>query len=361
MNKSEALVQLARLGLAGKQEDVAQYVQRLRRNKDMSDIKSQLDMLLSAENNGHYRAVRKTNHDPLPVDLDSRMQLIRPGHHIDDHDPIWNKNIEVPLGQIISERKKHNQLIRHGLTPAKSVLFVGPPGVGKTLGARWLANKLDLPLLVLDLSAVMSSYLGRTGSNIRMVLDYAKGMQCVLLLDEIDAIAKRRDDSGDVGELKRLVNVLLQEIDEWPSSSVLVAATNHPDLLDPALWRRFDLVVEFELPDIKGIQLAFKSFFKETYKKLSPDAIALLTTVTLGKSYSDIEKMCNRLRKEAILTQQDITTLVLEYVGSHISRLDKDDRPAVIESMRAFGYSDRKINTITGMSRDTIRKYSGGR
>src|SRR5690606_32775240 len=105
------------------------------------------------------------------------------------------------------------------------------------------------PLLILDLASVMSSYLGRTGTNLRHVLDYAKSLDCVLLLDELDAIAKRRDDRGEIGELKRLVTVLLQQIDDWPPKSLLIAATNHADLLDPALWRRFDVTLEFPIPD----------------------------------------------------------------------------------------------------------------
>jgi len=94
----------------------------------------------------------------------------------------------------------------------------------------------------------MSSFLGKTGSNIRVVLDFARRQPCVLLLDEFDAITKRRDDSAEIGELKRLVTVLIQAIDEWPADGLLVAATNHPELLDPAIWRRFDRVVEFPLP-----------------------------------------------------------------------------------------------------------------
>ena len=130
-----------------------------------------------------------------------------------------------------------------GLSPTRSAIFVGPPGVGKTLTARWLASQLGVPLYVLDLTAVMSSLLGRSGTNLRAALDFAKRSPCVLLLDEIDAIAKRRSDDTDIGELKRLVTVILQEVDEWPATGLLLAATNHAELIDPALWRRFDLVI----------------------------------------------------------------------------------------------------------------------
>jgi SpoVK/Ycf46/Vps4 family AAA+-type ATPase len=115
--------------------------------------------------------------------------------------------------------------------------------------ARWLAGQLSLPLVVQDLATSISSLLGKTGFNLRRTLDYARSHPCLLLLDEFDAIAKRRDDATELGELKRIVNVLLKELEEWPLQSVLIAATNHPDLLDPAINRRFHLVLKLPLPD----------------------------------------------------------------------------------------------------------------
>ena len=160
------------------------------------------------------------------------------------------------MRQLLDERGAEDKLASLGLAPTRSLLLTGAPGVGKTLTARWIARELNRPLLLLDLSAVMSSFLGRTGNNLRYVLDYAKSVPCVLLLDELDALAKRRDDTIEVGELKRLVTVLLQELDDWPPTGLLVAATNHPDLLDPAIWRRFDLTIEIPLPQDELIEKA---------------------------------------------------------------------------------------------------------
>ena len=172
-----------------------------------------------------------------------------------------------------------------GLTPTRSAIFVGKPGVGKTLTARWVASQLGVPLYVLDLTVVMSSLLGRSGNNLRAALDFAKSTDCVLLLDEIDSIAKRRSDDTDIGELKRLVTVILQEVDEWPTTGLLLAATNHPELIDPALWRRFDLVVEFKLPEMPAVKSAVKRF-------LGPDQTPLgqwidVLTVTVQPRLSD--------------------------------------------------------------------------
>ena len=182
--------------------------------------------------------------------------------------PLLSGDVEDSLGQLIAERRQSDRLQAMGLTPTRSAIFVGPPGVGKTLTARWLAAQLKVPLYVLDLTAVMSSLLGKSGTNLRAAIDFAKREPCVLLLDEIDAIAKRRSDDSDVGELKRLVTVILQEVDEWPASSVLLAATNHPELIDPALWRRFDLVVQFKTPDEQAVKEAIKRFLGPDYALL---------------------------------------------------------------------------------------------
>ena len=225
--------------------------------------------------------------------------------------------------------------------------------------ARWLASQLGVELYVLDLTAVMSSLLGRSGNNLRAALDFAKRTPCVLLLDEIDAIAKRRSDDADVGELKRLVTVILQEVDEWPPTGLLLAATNHPDLIDPALWRRFDLVVEFKLPELPAVKAAVKRFLGPDFA-LFGRWLDILAFAFSGKSFSDIERDIQRFRRAVALGTASDAELIEEFITSRALSLNHQGRidMAILLAKRTR-LSQHAISDITGVSRDTIRKYTG--
>lgn len=270
--------------------------------------------------------------------------------------PMLSDRVRIGLEQLINERKQIDHLAELGLEPSRSAMFVGQPGVGKTLTARWVAQQLGVPLLVLDLTAVMSSLLGRSGANLRTALDYAKSRSCVLLLDEIDAIAKRRSDDADIGELKRLVTVILQEVDEWPSSGLLLAATNHPELIDPALWRRFDLVVEFDAPSHGDVQQAIKRFLGADGSDLEKwlNSLALLYR---GESYSDIERDMNRLRRMLALgglKEEEVLRLLVRDKGGALPHSDRIE--LAVELVTDGGLSQHVASDLTGVSRDTIRK-----
>ena len=183
----------------------------------------------------------RVNLATTPVDQDSSYQA-RVEEFKSSPKPIFSALVGDQLGRFLNEWKKREELLAEGILPPRSLLLKGPPGTGKTMFAKWLSGELKLTFVTLDLASSISSYLGKTGMNLRRALDYARANQCLLLLDEFDAIAKRRDDATEVGELKRIVNVLLKELEDWPSHSLLIAATNHPELLDPAISRRFDRV-----------------------------------------------------------------------------------------------------------------------
>ncbi|MEQ1756026.1 MAG: ATP-binding protein [Micropepsaceae bacterium] len=354
-------LQLARIALSGRPQDVQVILRRAAKRyypsvpRFADALMTLLHELPSAES-----PLRGQAETPIPVDLDSRLHLLRvEAEPVLDYEPIFSPGLAASLTQIVEERRNPKTLIRAGLDPSRSALFVGLPGVGKTMAARWLARQLKRPLLILDLAAVMSSLLGRTGSNLRHVLEYAKTIECVLLLDELDAIAKRRDDRGEIGELKRLVTVLIQQIDDWPSSGVLLAATNHPDLLDPAIWRRFDLHIEFPLPDQAAIGAFIEGrllpFFPATRHWSTPLAVAFS-----GKSFSDIERDLTSARRSAALRDVPLED---ELVGLLANKsLTKKKRIQLATSIVQQGLlSQRKARELTGVARDTIRSRAASK
>jgi SpoVK/Ycf46/Vps4 family AAA+-type ATPase len=271
--------------------------------------------------------------------------------------PILPPDLAQQLDMIVLERHERDRLAAAGVFPTRSAVLVGPPGVGKTLSARWLATKLQKPLWVLDLTTVMSSLLGKTGSNLRAVFDHAKASEAVLLLDEIDAIAKRRGDDSDIGELKRLVAGILQEVDAWPDSGLLLAATNHPELVDPALWRRFDAVLNFDPPTQEQIEDGIRRFLGLQGEMMGA-YIGPLAGTFAGQSLSDIERSINTMRRQMALSDNP-TQILLDSTLPHLDRLDKQARKQLAMQMAKSHFSHNHIHELTGVSRDTIRKYAG--
>lgn len=358
------LVQLIRLALAEQTDDVRLFVARLVRKYRDGDpeLVEQINLYLKSKPTRKSTALRKTTiaskETVLPRDDESRLSLLKVfKDKPDDVHPLLSTELEDTLGQLIQERKQVAKLASLGLEPTRSAIFVGQPGVGKTLTSRWLAAQLNLPLYVLDLTAVMSSLLGRSGSNIRAALDFAKSSPCILLLDEIDSIAKRRSDDSDIGELKRLVTVILQELDEWPSEGLLLAATNHPELIDPALWRRFDLKVEFELPDQKSIKEAIKHFAGQDFALLSRWADVLAFAFE-GESFSDIERAIQRFRRALALGTDSDADMVEDFIKTRAINLDRQKKIEFsVLLAKQTRFSQHAISDITGVSRDTIRKH----
>ena len=361
---------LARLAASDSHEDTRLLLARLIRKyrQQRPELAARLDQSLKASQtrsagNSILRRgapAMEPNEAPLPIDGDSRLALIRV---FDDRaglaPPILPGSVHDAIGAIIRERQERERLAARGISPTRSAILVGPPGVGKTLSARWIASALGKPLWVLDLTAVMSSLLGKTGNNLRAALDHAKKHAAVLLLDEIDAIAKRRSDESDIGELKRLVTVMLQEVDQWPDSGLLLAATNHPELVDPALWRRFDLVLKFDAPDASAIAVAIQRFLGDDLK-LFESWVDVLAAGLQGQSLSDVERSINALRRGHALQTAPLEQLIGSALGQRQEALSKAERlNLAIELAKAGQHTHMQISQMTGVARDTIRKHAG--
>jgi SpoVK/Ycf46/Vps4 family AAA+-type ATPase len=202
--------------------------------------------------------------------------------------------------------------------------------------------------------------MGKTGHNIKRVLDYAKSNGYVLLLDEFDALAKKRDDNTDLGEIKRVVNVLLMELESWPISSMIIATSNHPELLDRAIWRRFDHVIEIPLPEknerIEILKLNLGAFITDELKALQ--IIPLIAELLTDKSGSDISKFSNNVKRRVVLKKENMIVAALnelEFVSS-----DKKIRGkfcVAAKDVLGKAISIRKLAELTGLSSAGVQHH----
>jgi SpoVK/Ycf46/Vps4 family AAA+-type ATPase len=235
-----------------------------------------------------------------PTDRERGAALIEVQHP----DLSWDDLVLAPevftvLRRIVDENRRRDVLAGSGLHPANRILFYGPPGCGKSLSAHVLAAELGRPLAIVRFDAVVSSYLGETAANLRKVFDFVHGDEWVVLFDEFDAIGKDRDNPFEHGELKRVVNSLLQLLDGYKGESLMIAATNHEGLLDDAVWRRFDTVVSFPVPTQQDRVLLLRHYLRG----FDASAVSL---PTLAKRLpeatgSDIERLAVQAAKSAVL------------------------------------------------------------
>ncbi len=243
----------------------------------------------------------------LPVDSESRVSLadiVYPNENTVK--TILSNENEKQINDFILNYLNADLLKNAGLKISNTILLYGPPGTGKTNTAYMIAKKLNLPIVIARLDSLISSYLGTTAKNIRMLFEYVERIPCVLLLDEFDAIAKARDDSNELGELKRVVNSLLQNIDSVSEDTIIIASTNHEKLLDPAVWRRFNYQIEVKNPEFGLIKKMIPLFIKGD-KKFNEKELIELSICFEGMSGAEIEELINKAQRNAVIVGEELT------------------------------------------------------
>jgi MoxR-like ATPase len=262
-------------------------------------------------------------------------------------EPILSSALKRNVTEFLSEWKSEKRLVEVGLKPRQTLLLYGPPGCGKSHLARYVARALEMRLFTVRFDSLISSFLGETGGNLRKIFEFVSLNRCVLFIDEIDAIAKLRDDKNELGELKRIVISLLQNLDLTKTQSLLIAATNHPHMLDPALWRRFQLVWELNTPPDSARELLIERYLKESLPK---KLVKLIIDVSDGMTGSDLSTIgLSTLRKRLLSDSLDLSeALILSFI-EHLKRH---------EGMNAVGRNDAKLLRLVLELRKSYGKYS---
>jgi len=235
-----------------------------------------------------------------PKDKDTGLSLL----NVQRFDLTWDRivlseKIVDILQEIVLENRKQDILVAYNLKPKNKLLFCGPPGCGKTQTAKILSSALGLPLVYVNLTAVFSSYLGQTATNLQKIFTYIENGEWVVLFDEFDAIARDRDNLNEHGEVKRLVNSLLQLIDNATNQSIFVAATNHEKLLDSAVWRRFDEVIFFDNPTVE-LRTALLNRYLSAIRYTAIDLSSFAARLE-NATGADIERICSDAIKAVVL------------------------------------------------------------
>lgn len=244
-------------------------------------------------------------------------------------DLILTNVVHEVCNEVINEQKRTDLLRSYNLEPRHRMLFVGPPGNGKTSLAEAIAGELMVPLFSVKYENIIASYLGETSLRLKSMFDYIKTKQCVLFFDEFDSISKERGDKHETGEIKRLVSSLLLQIDKLPSYVIIIAATNHPELLDRAVWRRFQAKVALPIPTLKLIE-GFIDSFQSQFNISFGYQTSYLAKQFIGLSFSEIRDICMDIMRKFVLNQSDGSIKDLKSITKNrITQIRMSYKPAL--------------------------------
>lgn len=303
----------------------------------------------------------------VPVDKESSAPLAEVifKNNLPTEPPLFSENVSAAVNSVLSEWQNYDKLIEIDAQPARSCLIHGEPGTGKTHLAMWIAGQINMPVVLARLDGLMSSFLGTSSRNISNLFSFVSRYKCVLLLDEFDAIAKLRDDPQEVGEIKRVVNTLLQNLDVRSKIGFTIGITNHENLLDPAIWRRFDVQIEIPKPTPNVMVDLLQKFL--TPLTFDDNQINFLAWAIENSSGADAESLIKWLKKSVVLNEDsNLVDHIRKFSILNSARINSirrdllsntdDNLIAALIEDKHFSFKQKDIASLLGIAPSTLSK-----
>lgn len=311
MASGKLLRQLIKSGIDGNDDSFRQVSEAIineERQKQHHLLANDLERILYGRAKSSTPGMRKLV-ESIPTDHERGMPLVEVREPVRSLiDVVLSDENRSCIEELLMEHHRVETLQSYGMRAVDRILFCGPPGCGKTLTAEVIATELNMPLVTVRIDSVISSYLGETASSLRKVFEYISASPMVVLFDEFDALAKERSDLAEHGEIKRVVNAVLQMMDSYEGQSVMIAATNHETILDSAVWRRFEEVLFFEPPNLEQLRKLLEMKLRGVRREFSVDEAKIVSKFN-GMTYADVERVLRRSVKEMVLQGQEFLQL----------------------------------------------------
>ena len=332
--------------------------QLINKLKKKGDVKAanRIKKLLTRFPSNELSLAQYSTNGRVPVDSESRFSLAdEESLNLSDTCVFLDSEDQATVDEFLRYVVAADKLIAQGVGISPSLLIYGPPGCGKTELARHISAKLNLPLLTARTDSLISSYLGSTAKNLRLLFEHSMARPCVLFLDEFDAVGKLRDDKYELGELKRVVVSLLQNIDAMDNNTVLIAATNHEHLLDPAIWRRFAYKIQLDYPSSDMRSKLFLKYLSEFSHDLD---ISPIIAISKGLSGSDIKQLSENVIRETVLKGErniQLVKLLKDVLKIQLPDAFKDGEglKVSLQAVRDYNpkvFTYRRLSEIFGVS-----------